>query len=117
MMVWGLGGEGCRIIRRNTDMVRPGKHGENFLSTRDRSQGNHNARVLVPIQQRIFPTLCFCVFDICPSFQEVFVSGDASELASDRTIYVLHNVEIGRKEDVKVALVDLKRCLVSISDS
>ena len=44
------------------------------------------------------------------------MGGNAGELSSDRTIYVLHNVEIGGEEDIKVALMDLQRRSVSISD-
>jgi hypothetical protein len=40
------------------------------------------------------------------------MSGDAGQLARDRTINVLHNIEICGEEDVKVALMDLERHLV-----
>ena len=44
------------------------------------------------------------------------MSGDAGKLSSDRTIHVLHDVEIGGEEDIKVALMDLQGRSVSISD-
>jgi hypothetical protein len=39
------------------------------------------------------------------------MSGDAGQLARDRTINVLHDIKICGEEDVKVALVDLESYL------
>ena len=70
------------------------------------SNSNHNTGILIPAQHRILPTPHLRVFHIRPSPEEVLVGHDAGQAAGDGAVDVLHDAEIGGKEDVEVALMD-----------
>ena len=69
--------------------------------------GNHDARVLVPGDQRIVPVLRARLGDISPARHELLVRVCAGELPCDGRVHGLHDLEVGGEEDVEVALVDL----------
>lgn len=63
--------------------------------------------ILVPGQQRILPAPRLSVFDVRPSMNKVFMAHDLCQLPGNGTVDIFNDVEIGGKEDIKVALVDL----------
>lgn len=69
-------------------------------------------RILVPAQQRVLSVSRLCFLHIRPALQELFMRDDAGELAGDGAVHVFHDIEVGRKEDVEIALLNLK-CDVS----
>lgn len=68
-----------------------------------------NLGILIPRQQRILPTLRLRIPDISPALHELLMVRHKRQFPRDGAIQVLDHVEVGRKEDVKVALVDLSK--------
>ena len=47
------------------------------------------------------------ILNISPAIHEPLMGKDAGEFAGDGTVHVFHNLEVGGKQDVEVALLDL----------
>jgi hypothetical protein len=71
------------------------------------SYSSKNTSVLIPVQQRVLPILRFRLFDISPPPQELLMRQDSGELAGDSSIHQLHDVEVGGKQNVEIALMYL----------
>lgn len=63
--------------------------------------------IFIPGQQRILPTPRLSVLDVRPSMNKVFMTHDLCQLPGNGTVDIFNNIEIGREEDIKVALMDL----------
>lgn len=66
-----------------------------------------NTSVLVPRQQRVIPILRFRLLNIGPSPEILLMGEDSCELAGYGSVHEFHDVEVGGKEDIEVALMDL----------
>lgn len=71
---------------------------------------SHHTRVLIPRQHRIVSILRRRSLHIRPSVHEILMREDLCQLASNRPIDTLHDLEICRKEDIEIALLDLQTC-------
>jgi hypothetical protein len=69
---------------------------------------NHDTCILIPVQQWVLPTLSLCILDVRPSLHEVLVSECSCQFTRYSTVHVLHDFEICRKENVEVALLNLR---------
>jgi len=74
------------------------------------SNTHHNARVLIPPEHRILSAARLRIPDIGPAPQEFLMAHHACQLACDGAVDVFDDAEIGREEDVEVALLDLVGC-------
>src|ERR1700759_4698196 len=72
---------------------------------------DHEAGVLVPVEQRVLAGLCLRILDVCPTAHKALVRLDLGEFASDRAVHVLHDLEVGGKQDVEVSLLYLYLCI------
>lgn len=63
-----------------------------------------DARILIPAEQRILAAACLRVLDVGPALHEVLVGQDTRQLARHGAVHVFHDGEVGREEDVEVAL-------------
>lgn len=68
---------------------------------------HQHASILIPAQQRILSTPCFCILNISPAVHELFMTCDLSQLSRDSAVHILDDIEVSREEDIKVALVNL----------
>jgi len=74
------------------------------------SNTHHNARVLIPPEHRILSAARLRIPDVGPAPQEFLMAHHACQLACDGAVDVFDDAEIGREEDVEVALLDLVGC-------
>lgn len=72
------------------------------------SNSRHNAGIRIPGQERVLAVLGLGVFDVGPSAEEILVAEHLGQFARDGAVDVFHDGEIGREEDVEVALLDLR---------
>ena len=70
---------------------------------------DQHAGVLIPGQQRVLPVLRLRVLNVRPPAHEVLVAHYLGQLARDGAVDVFGRVEVGRKEDVEISLMDLMR--------
>jgi hypothetical protein len=68
-----------------------------------------NLCILVPGQQRILAAPRLRIAYIRPSLHEFLVAADERQFARDGAVEVFDDIEVGREEDVEVALVDLSQ--------
>lgn len=73
------------------------------------SNRRHHIRIPIPTQKRILSAPCHGGLRICPVPQKVLLAAHPRQLPSDRAIHILHELEVGREEDVKIPLVH-ERC-------
>lgn len=73
----------------------------------DRLYSSQNFGILIPRQQRILSTPRLRISNISPTLHEFLVAADECQFARNGAVQVLNHVEVGREEDVKVALVNL----------
>lgn len=78
-----------------------------------RSHSDHHTCVLVPAQQRVVSVFRARLRNVCPASHEVLVQIRTCEATGDCGIHRFHDLEVGGKEDVEVALVDLSFLLAS----
>ena len=72
------------------------------------SHGYKDTGILVVCQQGILAAAGFRVLDVRPPPHKVAVGHDARQFARDGAVHGLCDAEVGGKQDVKVALVDLR---------
>jgi len=70
------------------------------------SDRNHEAGVVVKVDQRVLATSCFCFLDEGPAAHKVGVGSNPSQLARHDAVYGLHGGEVDREEYIEEALVD-----------
>lgn len=68
---------------------------------------NQNRRIPIPPNKRILPTHTPRILQISPFAQEILMCQNFGKFARDSAVHVFHDAEIGREEDVEVALLDL----------
>jgi hypothetical protein len=71
-----------------------------------------NTSILIPTQKRIFPTHRLRLLHKCPSAQKIFMREHPRQLPCDGAVHEFHDCEIGREEDVEIALMYLFFLLV-----
>lgn len=70
---------------------------------------DHHTSILVPSQQCILATPHLRLFHIRPSPKEVLVCRNPRQPSSDRSVDILHDSKVRRKQDVEVALLHQRR--------
>lgn len=68
-----------------------------------------DARIAIPSEQRIIAAAGLGILDVRPAAEKVLVAEESRQPPGHGAVDVFHGREVGREEDVEVALVDLYR--------
>lgn len=76
---------------------------------------NQNRGIPIPSNERVLATSTPRILQISPFTQEILMCQDFCEFTGDGAVHVFHDAEISGKEDVEVALLDLRKALAASS--
>jgi hypothetical protein len=73
----------------------------------DLLHSDHDTGVLIPSQQRIIAVLRARFSNICSACHEILMQVRACKATRYSCVHRFHDFEVGREQDVEIALVDL----------